>query len=215
MRQGYGTRRALVKAALGAALLPAAVRAEEPVTLALLGDSLTAGFGLAADDAFPAQLARALAAAGRAVRVLDAGVSGDTTAGGLARLDWVLADSPDVVLVALGSNDALRGLPPDEARANLDAILRRLGERGIGAVLAGMKAPRNLGPDYVAAFDAIYPSLAAEHGVPLYPFFLAEVALDPALNQADGLHPNAAGVGRIVAGILPVLLPVIDAARTD
>jgi acyl-CoA thioesterase-1 len=120
-----------------------------------------------------------------------------------------------VVLVELGSNDALRGLPPDEARANLEAILRRLGERGIGAVLAGMKAPRNLGPDYVAAFDAIYPALAAEHGVPLYPFFLAEVALDPALNQADGLHPNAAGVARIVEGILPVLLPAIDAARTD
>jgi acyl-CoA thioesterase-1 len=216
MRQAYGTRRAVVKAAGLALVLARAARAEdETVTLALLGDSLTAGYGLATADALPARLAAAFAEGGRMVRVIDAGVSGDTTAGGLARLDWVLADGPDVVLVELGANDALRGLPPEEALANLDAILGRLRERGIAALLAGMKAPRNLGADYAAAFDAIYPTLARRHGVALYPFFLEGVALDPSLNQADGLHPNAAGVARIVEGILPALLPLIDAARAD
>ncbi|MSP83324.1 MAG: arylesterase [Alphaproteobacteria bacterium] len=192
------------------------VRAQDgSIRLALLGDSLTAGYGLAARDAFPARLGAALAAAGRAVIVQDAGVSGDTTAGGLARLDWVLGDAPDVVLVELGANDALRGLDPEAAYASLDAILTALAQRGILVVLAGFKAPRNLGPEYTEAFDGIYARLAERHGVPLYPFFLDGVALDPELNQTDGLHPNAAGVAVIVGGILPTLLPVIDTARRD
>jgi len=185
-------------------------RAAERVRLALLGDSLVAGYGLPRADGFAARLQAALDAAGYAVEVLDAGVSGDTTAGGLARLDWVLGDGPGLVLVELGANDALRGLPPETTHANLDAILTRLAERGVAALLVGMRAPRNLGADYVAAFDAIYPTLAERHGVPLYPFFLDGVALDPALNQADGIHPNAAGVARIVQGILPMVAAALD-----
>jgi len=185
-------------------------RAAGRVRLALLGDSLVAGFGLPQADGFAARLQAALDAAGYAVEVLDAGVSGDTTAGGLARLDWVLVDAPDLMLVELGANDALRGLPPETTRANLDAILTRLAEHGVAALLAGMRAPRNLGADYVAAFDAIYPALAERHGVPLYPFFLEGVALDPVLNQADGIHPNAAGVARIVRGILPLVAGALD-----
>lgn len=172
----------------------------------VLGDSLTAGYGLPLEQAFPARLEAALQRAGRKVRVINAGVSGDTTAGGLARLDWMLADKPQLVIVELGANDALRGLDPAGTRANLDAILARLEAAGVRVLLAGMKAPRNLGADYVAAFDRIYPELAARHKVALYPFFLKGVAGDPKLNLADGIHPNAEGVERIVAGILPIIL---------
>lgn len=171
----------------------------------ILGDSLTAGFGLAPEDAFPAKLERQLAAEGLRVKVLNAGVSGDTTAGGRARLGWALADKPDAVIVALGANDALRGIDPTETRANLDAILTELGRRRLKILLAGMMAPRNLGPDYVRVFDAIYPELAAKHHVALDPFFLEGVALDPALNQPDGIHPNPRGVAAIVERILPAV----------
>jgi acyl-CoA thioesterase-1 len=208
----YVSRRGLVKAALALLLgVPGGARAEEPIRLALLGDSLTAGYGLAPSDALSARLQAALRAAGYDIVVMDAGVSGDTSAGGLARLDWVLGDEPDIMLVALGANDALRGLPPEATHDNLDAILRTLAERGVVPVLAGMKAPRNLGNDYVAAFDGLYPRLAQDHGVALYTFLLEGVAMDPALNQADGIHPNAAGVDRIVEGLIPVLAPVLDA----
>ncbi|MBI1776024.1 MAG: arylesterase [Proteobacteria bacterium] len=193
-------------------MLPFAAAEGKTVRLMALGDSLTAGYGVAAEDAFPAQLERRLRAAGLEVTVVNAGVSGDTTQGGLARLDWALADKPDLALVALGANDALRGLDPKLAFANLDRILSRLGERGVGVLLVGMKAPRNLGEDYVSAFDGIYPKLAAAHKVPLYPFMLDGVALDPALNQADGMHPNAKGVAVLVERMLPSVRRLIETA---
>ena len=180
-----------------------------PIKILALGDSLTAGYGLAQGDGFCPQLEKALRAAGRDVTVIDGGVSGDTTADGLARLDWTLADKPDVVIVELGANDALRGLDPAQAKANLAAILGRLRKQGYIVLLAGMKAPRNLGPEYDQAFDAIYPDLARRYGVALYPFFLDGVAAQPALIQADGLHPNPAGVAVIVKRILPAVEKVL------
>jgi acyl-CoA thioesterase-1 len=182
--------------------------------LAVLGDSLVAGFGLPANEAFPARLEVALRAAGEDVRVINAGVSGDTTAGGLARLEWVLGDQPDIVLVELGSNDSLRGLDPATTFDNLDLIVTTLKERDVTVMIAGMLAPRNLGSEYVDAFDAIYPRLAEKHDVALYPFFLDGVALDPALNQADLIHPNREGVDVIVAKILPAIRALLDAHRT-
>lgn len=186
------------------------VQAKSQVIVAL-GTSLTHGYGLPDPEIFPVQLQKALVAKGLDVRVQNAGVSGDTTAGGLARLDWALGDPaspPDLVIVELGGNDGLRGLSPQEAEANLDQILTRLQGRGVKVLFTGMRAPPNLGADYVAAFDAIYPRLAQKHGVPFYPFFLDGVAADPALNQADGIHPNAKGVAIIVERITPY---VIDA----
>lgn len=174
-----------------------------PVTLLALGDSLTAGYNLPAADAFPVRLESALRNAGYNVRVINAGVSGDTTADGRARLDWALADKPDAAIVELGANDALRGLDPAMAFANLDAILGTLSDRKIPVLLAGMRAPRNMGADYVRSFDGLYPRLAAKWKVPLYPFFLEGVALHPDLTQPDGLHPTAQGVDRIVGAILP------------
>lgn len=181
--------------------------------IAVLGDSLVAGFGLAADEAFPARLEVALQEAGENVRVINAGVSGDTTAGGLARLDWVLGDKPDIVVVELGSNDSLRGLDPAATFDNLDAIVTRLKARDVTVMLAGMLAPRNLGRDYVEAFDAIYPRLAEKHDIALYPFFLDGVALDPALNQADLIHPNPEGVDVIVGKFLPSMQAVLQDHR--
>ncbi len=175
----------------------------KPVTILALGDSLTAGFGLASEHAFPARLEAALKAKGVAAKVINAGLSGDTSAGGLARLDWALLVKPEFAIVELGANDALRGVPPDETRANLDAILTKLKARGVGVLLAGMLAPPNMGPDYGRAFNAIYPDLAAKHDVALYPFFLDGVAALRDLNLADGIHPNGKGVGIIVERILP------------
>ena len=177
--------------------------------IAVLGDSLTAGFGLPKEDAFPARLEAALQAEGHAWQVVDAGVSGDTSAGGLARLDWVLADEPEVVIVELGANDGLRGLPTDRMEANLDAILARTRNAGSTVLLAGMRAPANFGPDYEAAFRAVYERLAARHGVAFYPFFLEGVAMEPGLNQEDGIHPNADGVAEIVRRILPHVVAVV------
>jgi acyl-CoA thioesterase I len=177
--------------------------AEQPVRIVALGDSLTAGLGLARQDAFPAKLEAALRAKGIAVAIENAGVSGDTTAGGLARLDWSVPEGTDAVILELGANDALRGLDPRAARTALETIVKRLKARGIAILLAGMVAPRNLGPDYARAFDAIYPELASRYDLLLYPFFLDGVAVDRAFNQADGLHPTAAGVDAIVARILP------------
>jgi acyl-CoA thioesterase-1 len=195
------------------ATVGAAPAADKPVRVVVLGDSLTAGFGLSAADAFPAKLARALDAKGIAVSIANAGVSGDTASGGLSRLDWSVPDGTEAVIVELGANDALRGLDPKVTKAALDAILRRLADRRIVVLLAGMEAPRNLGPDYARDFDAIYPALASTHTVVFYPFFLEGVAANPKLNQADGLHPNAAGVDVIVTRILPRVEELIVRTR--
>jgi acyl-CoA thioesterase-1 len=167
------------------------------------GDSLMAGYGLAPEDAFPAQLAARLKADGVAVEMINGGVSGDTSAGGLARLDWALGDHPDYVLVEFGANDMLRGIDPKVTYTNLDRILARLEEAKIGVLLLGMRAPANWGRAYQQEFDAIYPKLAKKYDVPLYPFLLDGTALDPKYTQADGLHPNAAGVAVMVAGVAP------------
>jgi acyl-CoA thioesterase I len=211
--------RRLAHAALGAVLLhlamaPLCPASAAPLKILALGDSLTAGYGLPPSEGFVAQLGRALAAAGIDAQVIDGGVSGDTAEGGLARLDWALADNPDVVIVELGANDALRGLNPASVRASLDQILSLLGQRGRAVLLAGMLAPPNLGPDYGASFDAIYPDLASKHGVTLYPFFLDGVAGDPRLNQEDGIHPNAAGVAIIVERIMPALRKTLAQVKT-
>jgi acyl-CoA thioesterase-1 len=191
----------------------AAVAAERPVKIVVLGDSLTAGLGLSAADAFPAKLEKALKAKGLAVEVVNAGVSGDTTAGGLARLDWSVPAGTDAVIVELGANDMLRGGDPERTRQALDAIMRRLAERQIPVLLAGMRAAPNLGGDYARAFEPIYPDLAAKYGLLYYPFFLEGVASDAKLNQRDGLHPTSAGIDAIVARILPKVEELVAHAR--
>jgi len=183
----------------------------EPVTIVVLGDSLTAGHGLDADDAFPAKLQVALAARDVDAVVINSGVSGDTSAGGLSRLAWSMGDAPDLAIIELGANDALRGLAPDATYENLSAILQWLDDQGIPGLLAGMLAPPNLGEDYGRAFNAIFPALAAAHGVPLYPFFLAGVIGEPTLLQDDGMHPTAKGVELIAAGILPFVVQALGA----
>jgi acyl-CoA thioesterase-1 len=180
------------------------------VTVLVLGDSLTAGYGLEENESFPTQLEKRLQTAGYDVAVVNAGVSGDTTAGGLARIEWTLADRPEIVIVELGGNDALRGLDPTQVYANLDRILTRLEAAECRVILAGMLAPRNLGHEYSGKFDRVYPDLAKRHNVLFYPFFLEGVATDHKLNQADGIHPNAAGVLRIVAGITPLVTIALD-----
>ena len=202
--------KATAVAALGLGVATTPVAAAEPIKILALGDSLTAGYGLPEADAFTTRLQQALKDKGYDVQVINAGVSGDTTAGGRARLDWALGDQPDVAVVELGANDGLRGLDPASTRENLDAILTVMKERGVPTLLAGMYAPRNLGREYGDRFNAIYPELAAKHDVPLYPFFLEGVALDPKLNQEDGMHPNAKGVAIVVDGILPHLTALID-----
>jgi acyl-CoA thioesterase-1 len=190
--------------------------ADRPMRIVALGDSLTAGLGLPAQDAFPAKLQAALKAKGHAVTIANAGVSGDTASGGLERLNWSVPDGTDGVILELGANDALRGLDPALTEKALAAILDKLAARHVPVLLAGMKAPRNLGSDYTARFDAIYPALASTHPVVFYPFFLEGVATDPHLNQGDGLHPTAAGVDVIVARILPQveeLIARVEAAR--
>lgn len=190
--------------------VPNRADAAQPVKLLALGDSLTAGYGLPEPQSFASQLEKALAAKGYDVTVINAGVSGDTTAGGRARLDWALADKPDAAIVELGANDMLRGLDPDQAKANLDAILKTLKERRIPTLLAGMLASPSLGKPYTDKFNAIYPDLAKAYDVPLYPFFLDGVALDRSLIQADGMHPNAQGVAVIVERILPSVTTLLD-----
>ncbi|HXF54184.1 MAG TPA: arylesterase [Hyphomicrobiaceae bacterium] len=202
---------------LAAALLaPASAVAERPIRIIAFGDSLVAGYRLPNGEAFPAQLQKALQNKGYPVEVVASGVSGDTTGAGLARIDWALADSADAVILELGANDALRGIDPAVTRRNLEAIIERIEAKGAKILLAGMKAPRNWGSEYVKKFEAIYPELADKHRLVLYPFFLEGVALDPALILDDGLHPNAKGVARIVAGILPSvekLIAEIEAGR--
>jgi len=184
----------------------------KPITILALGDSLTAGFGLQPSDAFPVKLEAALRNKGHDVAVVNAGVSGDTALDGASRLDWALSEDVSAVIVELGANDALRGLPPGQAEQALDDILTRLKSRGLPVLLAGMRAPPNLGVEYQSAFDGMYQRLATKHGTLLYPFFLDGVAADVKLNQADGLHPNPAGVDIIVSRILPMVEELIGKA---
>jgi acyl-CoA thioesterase-1 len=179
--------------------------------LVFLGDSLTAGLGLPIDDAFPSLIARRLEARGRGWTVVNAGVSGDTTAGGLRRLDWALDGGADIVVVALGGNDGLRGLPVDDLARNLDAIVSRAKASGAAVVLAGMEAPPNTGPDYTTRFRAVYPAVAARHQVTLLPFLLDGVAGEVSLNQNDGIHPNQEGARRVADLLWRTLEPVIAA----
>lgn len=210
-RRAYAAARRFVNRARALLLitlllvLGVAASAEATTRILAFGDSLTAGFGLPPEDAFPVRLAERLGKDGFAVTIDNGGVSGDTTSGGLARLDWALGDHPDLVLLELGANDALRGIDPALAEHNLDAMLAKLTAAHIKVLLLGMEAPNNWGVAYKKSFDAIYPALARKYRVPLYPFFLDGVALDPSLNQGDGLHPNPAGVAIIVARIAPKL----------
>ncbi|WP_314959064.1 arylesterase [Bradyrhizobium cosmicum] len=184
---------------------PVWAEATKPVRLVVLGDSLSAGLGLAAQDAFPQKLQKALQAKGIAVNMTNAGVSGDTSSGGRDRLDWSVPDGTDGVIIELGANDALRGIDPDLARTALTDIVTRLKARRISVMLCGMLAPPNYGAEYAARFNSIYPDLAKKFDVPLYPFFLEGVAADAKLNQADGIHPTAAGVDIIVGNIMPTV----------
>jgi acyl-CoA thioesterase-1 len=197
---------------LAGALFLSAVRlghAVEPFTIVAFGDSLTAGYGLPPEEAFTTQLEASLKTAGLSVRVVNAGVSGDTTKAGLARLDWSVPDGTGLVVLELGANDALRGIAPSDTHANLEVMISGLKQRNIPVLLAGMLAPPNMGADYEAAFNAIYPKLASKHDVPLYPFFLAGVASNPLLNQADGIHPNAQGTMVIVKQLAPVVVKLV------
>ncbi len=211
-------RAGLVFAAVVALAAPLAAqenKSERPFKIVALGDSLTAGFGLSAGDAFPAKLSTALKAKGIAVNMVNAGVSGDTASGGLERLDWAVPDDTDAVIVELGANDALRGLNPAVTRKAIDAIVKKLSQRKIPVLLCGMLAPPNLGSDYGAKFNAIYPDVAKSYDALLYPFFLTGVATDAKLNQRDGLHPTAAGIDIIVAKILPSVEELIARAKAQ
>ncbi|MBT3809354.1 MAG: arylesterase [Rhodospirillaceae bacterium] len=202
-----------VSAAIGLVLILSVlpVVADDKPVIVAFGDSLSAGYGLDDAESFPVRLEVALRAAGLAAQVVNAGVSGDTTAGGLARLDWSLPERVDLVILELGANDGLRGIDPAETEANLDAILKTLGKRNIPVLFTGMLAPPNLGRQYADAFDALFPRLAARHAVVFYPFFLEGVAAERSLNQPDGIHPNPAGVDRIVMRLLPFVLRALDA----
>jgi acyl-CoA thioesterase-1 len=201
------------KRVMGAAALLAAmggpVFAAAPLRILMFGTSLTQGLGLPPGTELPAVLQKKLTAAGTPAQVINAGVSGDTSADGLSRIDWSLADQPDAAIVELGSNDALRGIDPSQTEKNIAAVLVRLKAARVPVLLLGMKAPRNLGAQYDMAFDAIYPKLAHQFGDMLYPFVLEGVALDPKLNQADGIHPNPAGVQVIVAHLFPYVEKLI------
>ncbi len=189
------------------------VAAAELLKIVALGDSLTAGYGLPGDAAFPAQLQKALKAKGYNLTIVNAGVSGDTTTSGLDRLAWSVPEGTDGVILELGANDALRGVDPQVTKTTLEKILDRLAKRRIPVLLAGMQAPRNMGPEYVKAFDTIYPALASKYRVVFYPFFLDGVAADPTLNQGDGMHPNVKGVDVIVQRMLPSVEQLIARAK--
>lgn len=195
------------------ALSGASASAETPLEIVVLGDSLVAGYELAPGEDYPSKLEAALKEAGYDVAITNAGVSGDTTSGGLARLDWSVPDSANAVILELGANDALRGLSPDQAAENLSTIIERLQDREIPVMLMGMMAPPNMGADYGADFNAIYPELASEYGLDLYPFFLDGVATHAEYQLADGMHPNAAGVDVMVEKTLPSVEAFIRSIR--
>jgi acyl-CoA thioesterase-1 len=219
MNHKLGRRAALRRAFLGIGIFLSAkalVRPAfaAPLKLLILGDSITAGYGLPEAEAWPVKLQAALQAEGLDVQVIAAGVSGDTTAGGKARLDWALADQPNAVIVAFGGNDGLRGLPPADSQANLDDILTRLKAKGLPAMLAGMLAPPNLGADYGRDFAGTYQNLAKQHPeIVFYPFLLEGVAGDPALNQADRIHPNPQGVAIMIQRMMPAVKELLTKAR--
>jgi acyl-CoA thioesterase-1 len=194
-------------------LFSRAEAASPPIKILMFGTSLTQGLGLPPGTELPAVLAAKLGHAGVQAKVINAGVSGDTSADGLSRVDWSLADKPDAAIVELGSNDALRGIDPAVTEKNIAGVLAKLQDAHVPVLLLGMKAPRNLGQDYAQRFDAIYPRLAARYHDMLYPFALEGVALDPKLNQADGMHPNPAGVQVIAVRILPFVRRLIAEAR--
>lgn len=203
-------------AALVVALAPSVSRAQTPPdegVIVALGDSLTAGLGLAEKDAWPAQLERRLRAAGYRWQVINAGISGETSTGARARLEWVLKLKPDILVLETGANDGLRGIAPQVLRGNLDAMLTTLGERRVTVVLAGMRMLRNLGPAYTIEFARVYPELAQRHRAILVPFFLEGAAGNPALNQPDGLHPTAAGYRVVAELMLPRVLEAIARVR--
>ena len=219
LSQRYGGKFRFFNAALLALAailiwLPVSAQAASPLLsprIVALGDSLTAGFGLRAEDSFPSKLEQAIRAKGVQATVINAGVSGDTSAGGLARLDWVMKDKPDAVILELGANDGLRGFDPKEMEKNLDAILTRLDAAKIPVLITGMRAPPNLGRDYGAEYESVFKTVADKHHAALYPFFLDGSAGNPELTQADGLHPTAKGVDVIVEKILPAVLRLIGA----
>ncbi|TVQ55370.1 MAG: arylesterase [Rhodobacteraceae bacterium] len=212
----YGAGPTMRNLGLACALLAAPLAAADEVRIVALGDSLTHGYGLPPEEAFPVQLETWLRENGAPeARVINAGVSGDTTAGGLARLEWSLQEGADALIVALGGNDLLRGIDPESSRENLDAILAEAGARGLPVLLSGMQAPLNYGADWKRAFDAMYPDLAERHGALFDPFFLDGVQDDRSLWQSDGLHPNADGVAVIVERLGPLALELVAATRAE
>jgi acyl-CoA thioesterase-1 len=214
LARAFGLATILLGGVLPPGLVSPATGAEGPVRIVALGDSLTAGYGLPADAAFPVRLAKALNAEGLAVEIGNAGVSGDTTSGGLARLDWSVPEGTQAVILELGANDMLRGLDPQVTRKALQDILRRLDERHIEVLLCGMLAAPNLGADYARAFNGIFSDLAASGPRVFYPFFLEGLLNDQKLVQPDGLHPTSAGVDAIVAGILPRVEELVARVRS-
>ncbi|MGX9355268.1 arylesterase [Roseobacteraceae bacterium S113] len=213
----YGRRAAIAKVVMAVFLLGGGVSAQEaPIEVVALGDSLTQGYGLVAEDGFVPQLQAWLQAQGVEAQVVNAGVSGDTTAGGLARVAWSLTPQTDAMIVALGGNDLLRGIAPETARANLEGILKEATARALPVLLVGMEAPGNYGPEYKQAFDAIYPDLAGVYGADLAPSFFegleveGDIAAAQAFMQADGIHPNAQGVARIVEALGPRVLALLE-----
>ncbi len=214
----YGLRlsfRQIFFAALAFILALGEAASARPQKIVALGDSLTAGYGLAADAAFPVRLQAALKAKGFNVEIVNGGVSGDTSADLLARLDWTLGDGADAAIVEIGANDMLRGLDPDQTESNIDAILAHLQARKIPFLIAGMRAAPNLGGPYAARFEPLYRALAKKYGAPLYPFFLEGVAGHPDLQLPDGLHPNPRGVDVMVAGLLPAIVAWLDALKKN
>ena len=200
---------------LGIAAAPVQASAAEEITLVGFGDSLMAAYNLQGEEGFPSRLEAALRERGHDISIIDAGVSGDTTSGGLARLDWSIPDGVDGVILELGANDALRGLPPEKTRENLQAMIARLQERGIAILLAGMLAPPNMGGDYETSFNAIYPDLATKYGLTLYPFFLDGVTGNPDLQLSDGMHPNASGINVMVENFIPAAERFIADIQAD
>ena len=211
--QPYFRRYGVCAALVNAWILIASPAWAEQVNIIAIGDSLTAGYGLAQSDSFPAQLQAALRAVGEEVRVINSGVSGDTSAGGLARLEWALSLKPDAVILELGANDGLRGLDPRQTEANLDQMIADIQKKTLPVLLTGMRAPPNLGQQYSTDFNSLFRLLAKRHDLLFYPFFLEGVVAVPALNQTDGIHPNAAGVREIVIRILPLVRELIGQVR--